>query len=323
MSRQRWRERFRGPVKRLTLEVSRLIPVLRALVAELVAAREAFRFAPPGHFYSPIPSAEEVGRNAQRLFAARPLELPGIALNESGQLALLEKLKSYYQELPFPETKTPGHRYCFDNGAYSYSDAICLYGMIRHARPQRIIEVGSGHSSCAMLDTNELFFQNRIACTFIDPYPERLLSLIRKEDRDRIEIIPKPVQDVDIGRFRELAANDILFIDSTHVVKIGSDVNYIIAEVLPALRPGVYIHFHDIFYPFEYPAEWLYEGRMWTETYLLRAFLEFNSAYAIVLFNTFLEHFHREEFARHMPLCLKNEGGSIWLQRTNDPCRIS
>ena len=317
MSKRRWRDRFRGPVERLTLQVGRRIPVLRALVAELVSAREAFRFAGPGHYYSPIPSAEEVRRNAQRLLAAQPRELPGIALNESGQLAVLEKLKSYYQELPFPETKNPGHRYFFENRSYSYSDAICLYGMIRYVRPRRIIEVGSGYSSCAMLDTNQLFFQNRIACSFIDPYPKLLLSLIRKEDRARIEVISKPVQEVDIGRFEELAANDILFIDSTHVVKIESDVNYIIAQVLPALRAGVYIHFHDIFYPFEYPAEWLYEGRMWTETYLLRAFLEFNSGYEIVLFNTFLQHFHREEFARHMPLCLKNEGGSIWLRRTS------
>ncbi|HKW95839.1 MAG TPA: class I SAM-dependent methyltransferase, partial [Methylomirabilota bacterium] len=116
-------------------------------------------------------------------------------------------------------------------------------------------------------------------------------------------------------RFRELDESDILFIDSTHVVKLGSDVNYIFREILPSLRVGVYVHFHDVFYPFEYPAAWHREGRAWTEAYLLRSFLTFNSAYEIVLYNTFLEHFHREEFARHMPLCLENEGGSIWLRR--------
>ena len=157
-----------------------------------MAAREAFRFVPPDHFYSPIPSAEEIERYVQRSFTARPRELPGIALNENEQLALLEEPKSYYRELPFQETKTPGHGYYFENGAYSYSDAICLYGMIRHARPQRIIEIGSGYSSCAMLDTNERFFQNRIACTFVDPFPERLLSLIEHEDLARIEILSKP-----------------------------------------------------------------------------------------------------------------------------------
>ena len=153
-------------------------------------------------------------------------------------------------------------RYFFENPTYSYSDAICLYGMIRHVRPRRIIEVGSGYSSCVMLDTNELFFDNRIECTFIDPYPERLQSLIRKDDHARIAIVPKRVQDVAPRRFHEQAANDILFIDSTHVAKIGSDVNHIIGNILPVLRPGVYVHFHDIFYPFEYPLEWLDEGRV-------------------------------------------------------------
>ena len=92
-------------------------------------------------------------------------------------------------------------------------------------------------------------------------------------------------------------------------------MNYISAEILPALCPGVYVHFHDIFYPFEYLKEWIYEGRAWTEAYVLRAFLTFNRAYEIVLFNTFLEHFHRDHFVRKMPLCLKMEGGSIWLRR--------
>jgi hypothetical protein len=103
---------------------------------------------------------------------------------------------------------------------------------------------------------------NKIGCTFIDPYPEWLQSLIRKDDHARIAIVPKRVQDVAPRRFHEQAANDILFIDSTHVAKIGSDVNHIIGNILPVLRPGVYVHFHDIFYPFEYPLEWLDEGRV-------------------------------------------------------------
>lgn len=210
----------------------------------------------------------------------------------------------------------PGRRYFFENPAYSYSDAICLYGMIRHVRPRRIIEVGSGYSSCVTLDTNELFFDNRIACTFIEPFPDLLRSLMKPDDVDRVEIIASRLQDVDVARFRELSANDILFIDSTHVSKLGSDVNYIFGEILPTLSRGVYVHFHDIFYPFEYPEAWLNQGRAWTEAYVLRAFLAFNSAYEIALYNTFLEHFHRSQFAQYMPLCLENEGGSIWLRRS-------
>ena len=301
-------------LRRLAVGVARHTPGLRGLVAELQAGRRAFAI-PPGHFYSPIPALEELSRNADRLFGRWPRELPGISLNEDKQLALLSELSAYYSDLPFPEHKTKDRRYFYENPMYSYSDAICLYSMIRHVRPRRIVEVGSGHSSCVMLDTSELFFQNSIACTFIDPYPERLLSLITPEDKGRIEILPTRAQDIDVGRFRELEQNDILFIDSSHVVKVGSDVNYIVSEVLPALRVGVYVHFHDIFYPFEYPRAWIEAGSHWTEGYLLRAFLAFNAAFEIVLFNTFLEHFHRERFAVDMPLCLKNEGGSIWIRR--------
>jgi predicted O-methyltransferase YrrM len=299
----------------MMLRAARHIPIIRALVAEAEAAREAFRFVPAGHYYSPIPSREQILADAERLATARPREIPGIALREEQQLALLDQLKVFYREQPFPKTKIPGRRYFFENPAYSYSDAICLYGMIRHVQPRRIIEVGSGYSSCVTLDTNELFFANRIACTFIEPFPALLRSLIKPDDLARVEIIASPLQEVDVARFRELDENDILFIDSTHVAKLGSDVNYIFAEILPALRRGVYVHFHDIFYPFEYPAAWLKEGRVWTEAYVLRAFLAFNSAYEIVLYNTFLERLHRSQFEQDMPLCLENEGGSIWLRR--------
>lgn len=267
---------------------------------------------PPGHFYSPIPSLDEVHRQAGRLFGAPPRTLPGIELREAEQLELLCLLQGFYDEQPFSERKG-ALRYFFENPAYSYSDAIFLYGMIRHARPRRIIEVGSGYSSCAMLDTSELFFGGRIQCTFIEPHPKLLRSLIRAGDT--IELLESALQDVAIDRFAALEDGDILFIDSTHVAKIGSDVNYLFAEILPALERGVYVHFHDIFYPFEYPKAWVYEGRAWNEAYLLRAFLTFNAKFEITLFNTFLEHFHRAYFAEHLPLCLKNEGGSIWLRR--------
>jgi hypothetical protein len=164
-----------------------------------------------------------------------------------------------------------------------------------------------------MLDTNERFFDRSIALTFIDPDPSTVRALLKPDDR--AEIIAAPLQDVPLARFDDLEANDILFVDSTHVAKTGSDVNRILFDILPRLKPGVHIHFHDMFYPFEYPKEWVYEGRAWNEDYFVRAFLEFNDAFEIVLFGTYLIRFHRDWFARHMPLCLENPGGALWMKR--------
>lgn len=115
--------------------------------------------------------------------------------------------------------------------------------------------------------------------------------------------------------FAALQASDFLFVDSRHVCKIDSDVNRIFFEVLPALAPGVLIHFHDIVYPFEYPRAWIAEDRAWSELYLLRAFLQYDPAFEILYFNTYLEHFHEALIAERMPLCLESRGGSIWLRR--------
>ena len=272
----------------------------------------------PGHYYSPIPCVEELRSREPEVFGngQLPRTLPGIELNENEQLLLLEAFKAYRSELPFPRHKRAGNRYYFENEWYSYSDAIFLYCMIRHARPERIIEVGSGFSSCAMLDVNDRFFNGRIACTFIDPNPERLLANVTPRDRECVEVVARQVQDLDAGFFSRLKKNDILFVDSSHVTKTGSDVNHLVFQILPSLNPGVFVHFHDVFYPFEYPRSWVYEGRAWNEAYLLRAFLQYNPTFRIVLFNTFLETFHESFFRREMPLCLKNRGGSIWLQKT-------
>jgi hypothetical protein len=166
-----------------------------------------------------------------------------------------------------------------------------------------------------MLDTAERFIKQPVRFTFIDPDTSLLDGLLRDKDKTQSRIVRGLLQDVPTAQFKELQANDILFIDSTHISKIGSDVNYLFFEILPSLARGVYIHIHDILYPFEYHREWVYEGRAWNEAYLLRAFLEFNSQFEIVLFNTYMHHFYRDWFRQHMPLCLKNTGGSIWLKR--------
>ena len=175
--------------------------------------------------------------------------------------------------------------------------------------------MGSGYSSCVILDTNELFFDNAISCTFIEPYPDLVDSLMEDRDLSRIELVRKKLQEVDSSRFTALSAGDILFIDSSHVSKIDSDVSYVFFKILPLLKSGVHIHFHDIIYPFEYPKEWVYQGIAWNEAYLLRAFLQYNSAFKIQFFNSFLSLFHREAFGDAIPLGMKNTGGSIWITR--------
>jgi predicted O-methyltransferase YrrM len=279
-------------------------------------------FVPPGHFYSPIANLADVRRDETRIFEMETRLVPGIQLHEREQTSLLQVLLSYYGDLPFDDFPSGNLRYGYNNPSYSYSDGIFLYSIIRHFRPRRIIEVGSGYSSCLMLDVNDLFFGGHIKCEFIDPYPELLLSLLKTGEVEKITYHRCRLQDVSLDKFEALGENDILFIDSTHVAKVGSDVNHLFFEVLPILKPGVLIHIHDIFYPFEYPRSWIYEGRNWSEAYLLRAFLQFNEGFKIVLFNTFLEHFHRDFFLKNMPLCLKNEGGSIWLRRTSQRAEV-
>ena len=271
---------------------------------------------PPGHFHSPIPAMEDVLRYEGRIFDRSLREIPGVDLNVAGQLELLGQLAAYYAEVPFPREPTEGMRYYFENDYFSYADAIFLYGMIRQTQPTRIIEIGSGFSSSVMLDTNERFFGNRIRLTFIEPVPDRLLSRLKEDDAANTEILARPVQDVELALFQTLEAGDILFVDSSHVVKAGSDVSYILFDIIPRLRPGVLVHFHDMFYPFEYPRAWVVERRMfWNEDYVVRAFLQFNTAFQVVIWNQFLGTHHAHELERTLPMCLENIGGSLWLRR--------
>lgn len=302
-------------MKRTIREMLRKLPKIGPILNERDNLRKMQCYY-PGHFHSPIPHLDDVERDETRIFDNIPRRLPGVDLREQDQIRLFDKFREYYSELPFEPYKTDEMRYFFENTYYSYSDAIFLYCMIRYTQPKNFVEVGSGYSSCAVLDTNELFFRNSIECTFIDPYPERLLSLIKEEDKERIRIITDRIQDVNIEEFSALSEGDILLIDSTHVSKVGSDINYIFHEILPCLKEGVYIHFHDIFYPFEYPKEWVYAGKAWNEAYLLRAFLQYNNHFEIVFFNTFLEFFYEDRFLREMPLCMNDKGGSIWIKKT-------
>jgi len=280
---------------------------------QLLFLRGAFT----GHFYSPIPSVKEIREHEDTIFRI-PEKLAGIDMHEEEQLRLVEVFaREYYKDHPFTDERKEGLTYYFNNEAFRYSDGLMLHFMLRHFRPRRIVEVGSGFSSCVTLDTNRLFLNNTVECTFIDPY-SNVLRTLRQGKVDGLNIIAKRVQEVPMSLFTALDDGDFLFIDSSHVSKVGSDVNHILFNILPLLRPGVWVHFHDVFYPFEYPEEWIASGRSWTEAYLLRAFLEFNTAFDIQLFPNYLIRFHENFFRDHLPPCLKDPGGSIWLRRRRD-----
>ncbi|MDQ2769868.1 MAG: class I SAM-dependent methyltransferase [Bacteroidota bacterium] len=267
----------------------------------------------PGHYYSPIVRVEDAKQRQTQIWQDRDKDgIPGINLRTSQQLELMQELAAYYPEMPFKAQKQEGLRYYFDNDLYTYTDGVILYSMLRHFKPKRIIEAGSGHTSALMLDVNERFFNQEINLTFIDPEPNRLLSLMTPEDKARATVFMTGVELLDVEQFQQLQKNDILFIDSTHVSKTGSDVNHLFFNILPLLASGVIVHIHDVFYPFEYPKKWVFEGRNWNEDYLLRAFLMYNSQFDIIHFSDYLQIHHPHAFDA-MPATKQENGGNIWL----------
>jgi hypothetical protein len=194
-------------------------------------------------------------------------------------------------------------------------DAVTYRAMINALRPRHIIEVGSGFSSACALDTLDEIGQSATRLTCIEPYPAALRKRLRADDQMRMTIIESSVQEVPMQTFSTLEENDILFIDSTHVLKTDSDVHYEFFSVLPILKPGVMVHFHDIRWPFEYPHQFIFERDFsWNEAYGLRALLMYNSRFSVAFYNSLFAVSHsalvRETFADFMI----NPGSSIWLR---------
>jgi predicted O-methyltransferase YrrM len=263
-------------------------------------------YVAPGHFYSPMTSDADVAR------ALTWTGAPGVDLAEAAQLELAATLA--------PDMSQPlaGPRYKAGNSMYGPGDGSVYRAMLRHYRPGRVIEVGSGYSTAIALDVaDERDGLPGLEITCIEPYPERLLSLLRPGDHDRVTIIGEPVQDVELGAFKQLESGDFLFIDSTHVVKAGSDVAWLFLHVLPQLKPGVIVHVHDLFWPFEYPQEWLDERRDWTEAYLVHAFLAGNEQWDVLLFSSWLWRCHPELVPAH--LAAAEAPGALWLRRRQEP----
>jgi predicted O-methyltransferase YrrM len=267
-----------------------------------------------GHFYSPIPDKKDIQVYLQSRKTGEA-DVAGVKMNKDSQYSLVQDFIVFYKDLEFPHRKNSGKRYYYENDWFSYCDAIFLYSFLRKYKPRKIIEVGTGYSSAVMLDTVDQIFTDFPDITFIDPYPQRLNGLLKENDKENVKLMEKKVQDVPIEVFTSLEKGDLLFIDSSHVLKAGSDVQMLLFEVLPLLKPGVFVQFHDVFYPFDYPSEWLKEGRYWNENYFLRAFLSYNDSWEIVLFNSYVNHVFNNLIKYKMPLTQKETGGCLYIQR--------
>lgn len=250
----------------------------------------------PIHYYEPIPDFRAITLEQ----ITRRREFPSLDFRWNDQLTLLKDLIAYRDELTRLE-------FNFDNGFFSGFDAAVYYSLIRHLKPQNVVEIGGGYST--QLAAKALTQNSTGKLTCIEPYPERLNGV-----GPGVELVKKRVEELDVAFFSCLKAGDILFIDSSHAVKFGSDVCYEFLELLPRLAPGVWIHVHDIFFPHDYPAEWLLERRMaLNEQYLLEAFLSFNEKFQVALANYWLCLDHPDEAARLWP----RDGSSFWMKRVS------
>lgn len=273
---------------------------------------------PLDHFYSPIPDHRALDREParSRVWPPAPNETPGIDWRASEQVALLCEELARQQEIAFaPQSSGDPHEYHVANGMFSRLDAWVLQGVLRHFRPRRMIEVGCGWSSLVTARINREYLNGDLHFTCVEPYPPAFLG----GGVDGIsELVVSPVETLGLDPFLELGRGDVLFIDSSHTVKTGGDVQFLFEEVIPRLADGVLVHVHDMFLPFDYPRDWVVAGRAWNEQYLVRAFLAFNAAFRIVLSVGWLSYHRTDALAAALPdypASYPDGGGSLWFQR--------
>ena len=270
-------------------------------------------WVPPGHRYSPIPSPVQILMQEERLFA-HPTDFYGIDLKLESQVGWLDALSQYKSEFPFTPNPQDSYRFYLNNSEFSHGDSMVYYGMLRHLKPRRVIDMSNVYSLSLLMDVNDQYFDSGIDLTVIKDPRAQHLGLDQIYQTQGI-VVKEEIFHLSTDEIRSLMPNDILFLDTSHVSKMSSDLNYLVHYVLPLLEAGVYVHFHDIFSNFHYPTEWVTEGRAWNESYLLRSFLMFNEVFEVVLFNSYLGHHHRPWFEQNWPEFLHNTGGSLWIKK--------
>ena len=268
----------------------------------------------PLHYTQPIPDTRSLTPRAWRESATA-----GIDLREESQVALLEEFvrdyRAEYDRFPEEPDGDPAHYY-LSNTQFGSVDAEIYHCMIRRFKPRRIFEIGSGFST--MISSGAARKNDQAGgvteLVAFEPYPH---AVLRGGLPGLTKLVVARAQDIAIDTFRQLEPNDVLFIDSSHVIQIGSDVEYLFLEVLPQLRPGVLVHVHDIFLPAQYPKEWVLEKFIfWNEQYLLQAFLAFNDSFKTVWAGRFMSLRHPDLLARGFTSYRPGTApGSYWIQR--------
>jgi predicted O-methyltransferase YrrM len=267
------------------------------------------------HYYQPIPDTRVLPLSLWN----RVSDLPGVDMREEQQKQLLSEIVGRFKDeyTAIPEgASTQEFHYYLGNVAFEAVDAEMLFGLIRLLKPRRMYEIGSGFST---LLTADALRRNRVdgySCRFIAIDPDASAELEAKLPRD-VALWRVPVQEVSLDEFESLCENDILFIDSSHVCKIGSDVQFLFLEVLPRLRPGVVVHIHDIFLPLEYPRQWvLDEHRFWNEQYLLQTFLSFNATFEVLWAGQWMHIKYPDLLMKAFPSYKAGvSAGSFWFRR--------
>ena len=268
----------------------------------------------PNHYYSPVPDLNNLPPGA--LEAKFPLH--GIDMRDDAELALLEALKGYAAEYDAfaKRTKPRTDGKWFLGGPFARPDADTAYAMVRHLKPKRIIEIGSGHSTLAM---SEACLKNKaeghpVEFISIDPYPSYVLAY---NPKGMTRHITEPLESLPLELFENLGENDILFIDSTHIIRPGGDVEYEYFHLIPKIGKGCWVHVHDIFLPHPYPSNWIAnEHIFWNEQHLLAAFLAFNPSFEVTLgLNYLCDKFPDEIRAAFKEMGDTPRAGSFWFKR--------
>jgi hypothetical protein len=274
---------------------------------------------PNGHFYSPVVDPKEILSNAPNIWPAEIPQILGIDFNDSNHEVILKQwFPEHISKYNYPEL---GDEDCDDrqfytqNSQFSWLDARTLFVFLNKIKPARMVEVGSGWSSLLTADVNQRYLGGSCQFQCIEPFPRDFL-------KDGVvglsELIVQKVQDTPLSVFEKLEEGDILFIDSSHVCKTGSDVNFLYFEVLPRLKPGVIIHVHDIFLPDEYLRDWVIgENRSWNEQYLLRALLMYSKSFEVLFGCKYAYRKFPELVTRALALesGMGFGGGSFWFRR--------